>query len=191
VRSRPNFPHPAKNPLDIRQNAANSRKAVYTSNPGLLHYRPGPGETVIEQIAIFVLLAPFIVLGVCWLLLLVYGFSGVIHNVLERPRFRLRTMLLAAAFLQVVFATVFWQQREGATFGITLFWLAGVSLVAWMVWVAVEDIIQPTASRRWTRLVRSERVSLRGVEHPATRRGAYVEPPPRVAQPRERTTTGE
>jgi hypothetical protein len=107
-------------------------------------------------------------------------------------RFRLRTMLLAAGLLQVLFATVAWQQRETGEFGVTLLWLAGVSLVAWVIWVAFDEFVEPTASRRWKRVVRSDHVNVPDATNRARgSRRSNVEPPPRADVPSERTTTGD
>ena len=91
-----------------------------------------------------------------------------------------------------LFATVAWQQREGGTFQYTLFWLAGVSFVGWLMWVALEEFVDPTASRRWKRVVRSDRVSVPDPTRPMrSRRKRYVEPPPRIVPPEEHTTQGD
>jgi hypothetical protein len=101
-------------------------------------------------------------------------------------------MLLAAAIFQVLFATVVWQQREGGAFGVTLMWLADVSLVAWVVLVAFEEFFEPTASRRWKQVVRCDRTIVADAKHPnRASRGSNVEPPPRVNVPRQRTTAGD
>jgi hypothetical protein len=139
------------------------------------------GEPVIEQIAILTVHALIIGLTACWIVLLLYGITGVMRNLFDKPRFRLRTMLLAVALLQAVLATVIWLQKESGPFGLLPVWLAGLSMVAWLVWVSFEEFLQLSTSQRWQRVMKAKRVHLPAATY-ATRgkRRNPVEPPPIV-----------
>lgn len=165
----------------------------------------GTGGSVMEVIAIAISLLLFLCLLGWGILLLVVGLQetgGILRSLfvgrallraIRSPiRFRLRTMLLAAALVQALFATVAWQQREGGTFEVTVLWLAGVSFILWLMWVALEEFFDPTTSQRWKRVVRSDRVSPPGVTQCKPRgRAGHVEPPPRIVPPGQHTTQGD
>jgi hypothetical protein len=78
----------------------------------------------------------------------------------QSTHFRLRTLLLVAAVVQVMFATAAWHHQDGKPFALLLFALGCVTFFAWTIWAVFEDSAAPTASRKWKRYIRARRIVL-------------------------------
>ena len=71
-------------------------------------------------------------------------------------QFRLRTLLLGCALVQVAIAILTWKGEWCGT-GI-LFCAAVLSFFAWCIWTCLADAWRPAASRRWKHITRPKRI---------------------------------
>jgi hypothetical protein len=113
--------------------------------------------------------AVFVGLSGWAILLLVLGTHESLHvfrnlfnamSLRQASRFRLRSLLLAAAVIQVLVATAVRCQQEGGEVSVLLYSLGCAAFFMWLVWVSFEEVFSATASRRWKRIVRADRISV-------------------------------
>lgn len=89
-----------------------------------------------------------------------------IKSLRQASRFRLRSLVLFVAIVQVLLATVVWYRQQGGEAGVLLYAIGCGTFFAWLIWFAFEDAITTTASRRWKRIVRAKRLRLPADAHP-------------------------
>jgi hypothetical protein len=73
-------------------------------------------------------------------------------------RFRVRTLLLIAAVMQVVFAAAAWNQQEGKPLAVLLFSVGCIAFFAWTLWAVFEETASQPGSRRWKRFIRDRHI---------------------------------
>jgi hypothetical protein len=110
----------------------------------------------------------------------------------QASRFRLRSLLLAAAVIQVLVATAVRCQQQGGEAAVLLYALGCAVFFMWLVWVSFEEVFSATASRRWKRIVRADRISVpaeSGLGH--IQRGPEPPPLPRDLVARQAAVDGQ
>ncbi len=151
--------------LESRLSRAWMTRQRADSNGGLTEQ----GNTMAEATASLVALMFFIGLAAWGILLLFVGVQETLRlftsladpRVLRRAvQFRLRSLLLLAAVLQIAFAVVAWNQEEGKPLAAVFFSLACVAFFAWTIGAAFEGCVSPTTSRRWKRHIGEHRIAV-------------------------------
>jgi hypothetical protein len=74
-------------------------------------------------------------------------------------RFRLRTLLVFFAIVQIVLGVVLWRLEAGESAFSTCVCLGCLAGLLWFVLACFEDSLRATASRRWKSRVRPRRIS--------------------------------